>query len=149
MPAPRGTTTVVTAATDGSGNQSTNTYEIDQTGSGTTPTYDANGNLTSDGTRTFEWDARNQLLAISQGGHRSEFTYDAVRRRVRIVEIEGGTTSTDRRYVWCETAVCEERDAFTGTTSTRFYTQGVQEAGASYFYSQPAVTHPLIGGVYV
>ena len=26
---------------------------------------DANGNLANDGTRTFEWDARNELVAVS------------------------------------------------------------------------------------
>ena len=42
---------------------------------------DANGNLTADGARSFEWDARNQLLAVDVGTHRSEFTYDGDRRR--------------------------------------------------------------------
>src|SRR5205814_10322105 len=37
---------------------------------------DANGNLTSDGTRTFEWDARNQLVAVTVGTHRTEFDYN-------------------------------------------------------------------------
>ncbi|MCL4848503.1 MAG: hypothetical protein KJ066_18310 [Acidobacteria bacterium] len=47
---------------------------------------DANGNLTADGTRTFEWDARNQLVAVTVGTHRSEFVYDGLQRRVRQVE---------------------------------------------------------------
>lgn len=46
--------------------------------------------MTSDGTRTFEWDARNQLVAVAVGAHRSEFTYDGLRRRVRMVEKENG-----------------------------------------------------------
>jgi hypothetical protein len=28
---------------------------------------DANGNLTADASRTFEWDARNQLIAVTAG----------------------------------------------------------------------------------
>jgi YD repeat-containing protein len=83
-----GTTTVAIAARDGSGNQNTATYEIDQASGGKTFTYDANGNVTSDGTRTFEWDARNQLVAVNVGTHRSEFTYDGEQHRVRIVEKE-------------------------------------------------------------
>jgi hypothetical protein len=33
---------------------------------------DANGNLTSDGTRTFEWKARNQLVSITVTGWRGD-----------------------------------------------------------------------------
>lgn len=51
---------------------------------------DANGDLTSDGTRTFEWDARNQLVAINVGTHRSEFAYDGLQRRVRVADKENG-----------------------------------------------------------
>jgi RHS repeat-associated protein len=43
-------------------------------------TYDANGNLTNDGTNTYTWDARNRLTAIS-GGVSASFTYDALGRR--------------------------------------------------------------------
>jgi len=44
-------------------------------------TFDANGNLTSDGTNTYTWDARNRLTSIS-GGTTANFTYDALGRRV-------------------------------------------------------------------
>lgn len=46
-------------------------------------TYDANGNLTSDGTNTYTWNARNQLAQISQGGSAQlSFSYDAMGRRI-------------------------------------------------------------------
>jgi RHS repeat-associated protein len=44
-------------------------------------TYDNNGNLTSDGTNTYVWDARNRLVAIS-GGVTASFTYDPLGRRI-------------------------------------------------------------------
>ncbi|WP_259658982.1 RHS repeat-associated core domain-containing protein [Burkholderia pseudomallei] len=45
--------------------------------------YDANGNLISDGTNTYSWNARNQLVQISQGNNAQlSFTYDALGRRV-------------------------------------------------------------------
>jgi len=47
---------------------------------GTTLSYDANGNLTSDGTDTYTWDARNHLSAIS-GSANASFAYDALGRR--------------------------------------------------------------------
>lgn len=44
-------------------------------------TYDANGNLTSDGTNTYSWNARNQLTQISQGGNAQlSFSYDPLGR---------------------------------------------------------------------
>jgi len=46
----------------------------------TTLTYDLNGNLASDGTNTYTWDARNRLEAIS-GGSTASFQYDAQGRR--------------------------------------------------------------------
>ncbi len=50
--------------------------------------YDANGNLTANIGRTYEWDAANRLTAINYPatGTRTEFTYDGLSRRVRIVE---------------------------------------------------------------
>lgn len=52
-------------------------------------TYDANGNLTSDGVSTYSWNARNQLVSIS-GPTAVTFQYDPFRRRVSKTNI--GTT---------------------------------------------------------
>jgi RHS repeat-associated protein len=43
-------------------------------------TYDANGNLTNDGTNTYAWDARNHLLSLV-GANAASFTYDTLGRR--------------------------------------------------------------------
>ncbi len=57
---------------------------------GTTFTYDANGDLGSDGPTSYTWDARRQLAGLS-GGASGSFAYDAVgRRRTKTV---GGTTT--------------------------------------------------------
>jgi YD repeat-containing protein len=45
-------------------------------------TYDRNGNLTSDGTNTYAWDARNRLASIT-GPVPANFVYDATGRRAR------------------------------------------------------------------
>lgn len=42
--------------------------------------YDANGNLTNDGTNTYTWNARNQVVSIS-GAVNASFQYDAFGRR--------------------------------------------------------------------
>jgi RHS repeat-associated protein len=49
--------------------------------SGTSLTYDADGNLTSDGQHTYNWNSRNQLAGIS--GSSSAVQYDAIGRRVK------------------------------------------------------------------
>ncbi|WP_434300687.1 RHS repeat-associated core domain-containing protein [Corallococcus exiguus] len=51
---------------------------------GQTMSYDANGNLTSDGTRAFTWDVRNQLAQINNGtGTLATFLYEPTGRRSR------------------------------------------------------------------
>jgi RHS repeat-associated protein len=66
-------------------------------GSGPFPiTYDADGNMTYDGSNeTFEWDAANRLLAINylDSGNRTEFAYDGLGRRVKITEYSGITAA--------------------------------------------------------
>jgi RHS repeat-associated protein len=130
-----GTNTISVQAVDSSANTRTNTYQITTSGSAKAFTHDANGNMTSDGTRTFEWDAENRLVAINAGTHRSEFSYDGLSRRVRVVEKDGSTMMSDARFLWCELELCEEHDFTTGTTN-RFFVQGEQQAGESYLYSR-------------
>jgi len=78
---------------------------------GATLNYDDNGNLTSDGTNAYTWDARNHLTAIS-GGSTASFVYDAFGRRAQktingtstqflydgsnsVQEIQGGSPSAN------------------------------------------------------
>jgi RHS repeat-associated protein len=131
-----GTNTVAVVATDPSGNVRTNTYEVAVAGTAKTFTHDANGNLTSDGTRTFEWDAEDRLVAVVQGTRRSEFTYNGLGQRVRIVEMDGAAVLTDRWYVWCELSICEERDSSGSSVLRRFFHHGVQEGTDAYLYTR-------------
>jgi len=128
-----GTNTLTLTATDASGNATSNQYEVDSTGAGRTFTYDANGNLTSDGTRGFEWDAKNQLVGISYGSYRSEFTYDGLQQRVRIIEAEGAIVDTDTRVLWCGTAICEERASNGATVTRRAFAQSEQTSSSFQF----------------
>ena len=130
-----GTSSIQVAAKDYSGNLRTNTYDVVQSGASTSYTYDDNGNLTSDGTRTFEWDAENRLLAIEAGTHRSEFSYDGLGRRVRIVERDNGSINSDHWFMWCGLAVCQERDSTGGTVTKRFFPQGEVIGTTAYFYT--------------
>jgi RHS repeat-associated protein len=48
---------------------------------GVTENYDPNGNLISDGTNAYQWDARNRLIGIT-GSVTASFVYDALGRRI-------------------------------------------------------------------
>lgn len=73
-----GTNNVTITAVDGNGNTTTDTCEVTSTGASKTFTYDANGNMTSDGTRTFEWDARDQRVGVTIGTHRTDYVLSHV-----------------------------------------------------------------------
>jgi len=95
-----------------------------------TLTYDLNGNCTSDGVRTFTWDAKNQLVQISQltanGLQLTAFEYDGLGRRVRIVEKESDVVISDKRFVWAHVELVEERDGSGANVVKSFSPQGVQ-----------------------
>jgi YD repeat-containing protein len=117
-----------------------NVNEITSQSGGTnrTLTYDLNGSITSDGgTRTFEWDGANRLVAINYTGFttRSEFSYDGLNRVAKIVEKTGGTINSTRKFVWCGQEKCEFRDA-TDAVTQRNYSQGQYVGTTAYFYTR-------------
>lgn len=101
-----GTTTVAVTATDSSGNATTKQYEVDVAGLTTSYTYDPNGNLTSDGVKTYTWNARNQLVRVQQGG--ADLAVFHVRRRGGRRTTKAAVVCT-RTYVYDGPDVLEER----------------------------------------
>ncbi len=78
---------------------------------------DPNGNLTGDGTKIYQWDAENRLVAVLQGATTlASFVYDGNGKRQQ--KIAGGLTHI---YIYDEANVIEER---IGTTQTLDYIQG-------------------------
>ncbi|WIM09099.1 MAG: hypothetical protein OJF58_000050 [Enhydrobacter sp.] len=108
--------------------------------SGQTLTFDADGSLTSDGQRTYSWDAENRLVGIAypgQPGKATAFTYDGLGRRVSIASTPpGGGSATTTSYLWCGSALCQARDA--GNTPIRgYYDEGEVVPGSPaqpYYY---------------
>jgi RHS repeat-associated protein len=114
---PSGTGQVQVTATDPSGNVRTNTYEVSQGATSKSYTHDANGNMTSDGTRTYEWDAENRLVAVKQGGT-TVATYAYNNDGIRTSKTVAGVTTA---YILDGNSVVEERE---GPMTTRRHHQG-------------------------
>jgi RHS repeat-associated protein len=132
------TSELVGTATTNSTPNNVNEITSQSGGKNRTLTYDLNGSITSDGgTRTFEWDGANRLIAINYTGFttRSEFTYDGLSRVAKIVEKTGTTISSTRKFVWCGTEMLEFRDA-TDAVTQRNYKQGQYLGTTAYFYTR-------------
>lgn len=57
-------------------------------------TYDANGNLTSDGTSTYLYDVENRLVRVTSGGYTTDLYYDPLGRLYRTSSNEPGFGTT-------------------------------------------------------
>jgi RHS repeat-associated protein len=131
-----GDNTVRVSATNTHGTLS-HGYDITVTGDDPRSySYDANGNLTSDGVNTYRWDAANRLLGITYpGSSQTSFTYDGLGRRVSIVESTGGTITGTKNFVWSGLMMAEERNA-SNCVTRRFYDQGEQISRTNYYYAK-------------
>lgn len=134
-----GTNSVAVTAKDASNNTRTSTYQVVVPGGATVSlSYDANGNMTSDGTRAYSWDAKNQLVGITYAdGSRSEFSYDCFGRRVGIVEKNtGGVATSSKKFIWSGLNIAEERSG--STVTKQFFGNGWKDVatGTSYFYTR-------------
>jgi RHS repeat-associated protein len=92
-----GTNTFTAEATDASGNVNAKSFQVEVGGSGTSYSYDPNGNLTgrTEGTEpwTYSWNAENQLTKVEKNSaEQARFAYDPLGRRVEKVAA-GVTTS--------------------------------------------------------
>jgi RHS repeat-associated protein len=72
----------------------------------TQPSYDANGNQTSDGTQTYQWNARDQLIAISNPVS-ATFQYDTFDRRIKKTVARARTD-----FIYDGAGVVQERPGF-------------------------------------
>ena len=108
-----------------------------------TASYNALNELTTvDGSalpQPTKWDAEQRLTAVRAGNQSTEFSYDGFGRRIGIRELTDGIEVSDRRFIWCGPAICEERTA-AGEIVKRFFPQGMKaETGAApgrYFYTK-------------
>lgn len=121
-----GTNSLSIVSTDGSGNSRTQLYEVEVGGDAATFEYDENGNTTqkvSGGhTWTYQWNALNQLTAVSKDGQpAATFKYDALGRRIE--KVAGGLTY---RFAYSGQDILRETQS-TGTTYTYLHGPGIDE----------------------
>jgi RHS repeat-associated protein len=125
------------SATDAVPTTKTNTNALTVTASASsTLTWDANGNMTSDGTNTYKWDAENRLIQIDYPGinNFTQFSYDGSDRNRRIVETVSGSVTDTKQFVYCGNIKCESRDAM-GSNLRKYFGSGEKVASSDYFYS--------------
>jgi RHS repeat-associated protein len=112
-------------------------YEVGvNTGSSATVTTDANGNMTSDGTNSYAWDAENRLIKETYPGtnNYTTYTYDGLGHRAKIVETVAGTVTSTKQFVYCGDTTCEARDASSVITA-KYYPLGQTISATNYFYT--------------
>lgn len=110
--------------------------------SGQPYSYDANGNLLSDGERSYSWDAENRLVGVvysGQPGKQTSFVYDGFGRRIEITSTPAdGDPVATTDYLWCGIKMCQARD-INNTPLRSYFDQGEVVEGE--------VKHPLYYGV--
>ena len=90
------------------------------------PTYDVNGNLTSDGTTTYGYDAENRLVSSSAG---ASLTYDPLGR---LWQVSGGGADT-RQFLYDGDRLTVEYDG-SGNLPVRRYVHGTGEDDPLLWY---------------
>jgi RHS repeat-associated protein len=113
-------------ATDKAGNITNQTWRVNNGPAGTVvPTHDTEGNVLTDGTRTYTWDAKNRMASVAQLADAWAFTFDGGSRRVK--ETKNGALV--REWVWSGKTRLEERLA--DGTKHRFWYGGIEIVNAS------------------
>ncbi|TAG06926.1 MAG: hypothetical protein EAZ42_13395, partial [Verrucomicrobia bacterium] len=113
--------------------------------------YDTNGNMTHNGDgQIYTWDAENRLVKITYADSRStEFTYDGLSRRVRIIEKSATNAITsDKRYLWAGgNQPAEERDANGTTVLKQYHPQGIFTPAAATPLNKLFYTKDHLGSI--
>ena len=108
--------------------------------SGQALTFNADGNLTSDGLRNYTWDAENRLVGITypgQSGKATAFSYDGLSRRTAIASTPtGGGGAVTTSYIWCGAGICQARNMSNAVTR-EYFAEGEYVPGSpsqTYYY---------------
>jgi RHS repeat-associated protein len=97
--------------------------------------------MTSDGLKTFKWDAENRLIEILYlgVGNKTSFNYDSLNRYSQLVEIESGAITSSKKVLWCADQRCEENDSI-NAINKQFFIQGQVNTSTKYFYCEDSLS---------
>lgn len=112
-----------------------NAYTAITGGTNMTPQYDDNGNMTSDGTHTYQYNYNNSLISVDNGTT-ATYKYDALNRRIQKVVVSTGSTTN---YYYCGNQVIEERNASNVVQATYLFGISVDDVlqmqrGSNVYY---------------
>jgi len=98
----------------------------------TSPTYDFDGNMLNDGTWSFTWNGENRIITATQGTTVIDYKYDYFGRRVERKVTEGGTVTSNVRYVYEQGSFnkVEELDVLNSSAIAKKYVWGLDIAGS-------------------
>jgi RHS repeat-associated protein len=134
---PQGASLAQINGVDGGSNSKTNVAAMAvSSGSSVSFSQDADGQMTSDGTNSYAWDAEGRLIKITYpgSGNFSTFVYDGLGRNVMIQEYVSSSLTSTKQFIWCGNERCEQRNA-SSTITAQFFSLGETISGTSYFYS--------------
>jgi RHS repeat-associated protein len=108
--------------------------------------YDANGNMTNDGSNTLVYDAENRLLSATNGGASGSYSYDG--KNIRVEKVSGSTSTV---YIFSGSRVIAEYDngAAVGSPSREYVYSGghllakMDSSGIKY-YHQDRLSNRLV-----
>jgi RHS repeat-associated protein len=111
-----------------------------QSGFGGTFTYDDEGNLTAEPSRTYKWDAENRLVEINFVGispsvQKVVFKYDGLGRRTH-KQSTVSSTMTETRYLWSGDTLLQARNS-SNVALKRYYPEGEQRVGTDKLIYMP------------
>jgi RHS repeat-associated protein len=140
---PAGTSTLEITANDPTGNTTSKQYSIvTAPETARTTTHDADGNMTSDGVRTYEWDTWSRLTKITwASGKTTTFHYNALGQRAKILHVDGTTTRTEY-FLYDGPGPIQRRTGGTSASNTDrvYFSQGerrkVGSTWTNHFYTR-------------
>ena len=136
LPVASASSLVTITGADAANNKVNNNVAISSIGqNNANTTFDLNGNMTSDGINTYQYDAENRLVQINYPGtgNNTQIFYDGLGHWVKSIETTNNATTSVIQYLWSGDNLIEERDA-SGSVLRRFFSLGEQINGSNYYY---------------
>ncbi len=89
---------------------------------------------------TYEWDAEDRLVAVNAGTNRSEISYNGLGQRIRMVEKNNGSITSNITYLWTSGSIAEERDSTGGVVTKRYLAGGMMVGATKYYFTTDHLT---------